>query len=168
MSAQGNLNIHLTSKRRQQQAVIKVKESKEFMEVMENLTDLCFNNTDKMEEGLYIELQNTFMELFNLSLMTDIVIQSGKKMRNQNKQRFTIEQKRQAFANGCPYMTMCNNCSRIINKSFMKEHLASNVCKDNQKIIAAAGKDGINDMFNNDVLDKYVVGGGSDGSNQSS
>jgi len=154
--ASGNININLTNNNRKQQATIKVKESKEFMGVINKLTDVVFNNTDQMSEGIYLELQNGFMELYNLSLMTDIVLQSKKSHREQNRARYTMEEKRAAFANGNPHLTMCNNCSRIICKSFLTEHLASNVCKDNQKILEAAGKDGINDNFNEDVLCKYI------------
>lgn len=157
MASNGNINVVLQSAKKKQQATIKVKESKEFMAVINKLTDLVFNRTNEMSEGLYLDLQNGFMELYNLSLMSDIVIQSRKKQREQGRMSYTMEEKREAFANGNPHLTMCNNCSRIINKSFLKEHLASNVCKDNKKIIEAAGKDGISVAFNGDVLCKYTA-----------
>ena len=161
MATNGNINISVNANKKKQQATIKVKESKEFMFVMNKLTDMVFNRTTEMSDGLYLDLQNGFMELYNLSLMGDILIQSRKKHREQGRLSYTMEEKREAFANGNTHLTMCNNCSRIINKSFLKEHLASNVCKDNKKIIEAAGKDGISDAFNGDVLCKYT-------SNQSS
>lgn len=156
MATNGNINVVLNSNKKKQQATIKVKQSQEFMAVMEKLTDLCFNRTSEMSEGLYLELQNGFLELYNLELMSDILIQSKKKHREQGRLSYTMEEKREALKNGAKHIIMCNNCSRIINKSFLKEHLASNVCKDNKKIIEAAGKDGINENFNEEILCKYI------------
>ena len=157
MASNGNINVVLKSTNKKQQATIKVKQSQDFMNVMEKLTDLCFNRTNEMSEGLYLELQNGFLELYNLELMSDILIQSKKKHREQGRLSYTMEEKREALKNGAKHIIMCNNCSRIINKSFLKEHLASNVCKDNKKIIEAAGKDGINENFNEEILCKYIT-----------
>ena len=166
--ATGNINIALNSNKRRQQASIKVKESKDFVEVMNRITDLIFNRSEEISSGLYLELQNSFMEIYNLELMSEIVIQSNKSIRTQNRARYTMEEKRAAFANGNPLLTMCNNCSRIICKTFMKEHLASNVCKDNKKIIVAAGKqNGINDHFNEEVLCQYITPPAANGSQSS-
>ena len=155
--ATGNINMIINGDKRKQQATIKVKESKEFMNIMNNITDLVFNRSEEMSSGLYLELQNTFMELYNLELMSDILLQSNKTVRNQNKTNMSMEQKRQALRNGATHMIMCNNCSRVVCKSFLTEHLSSSVCKDNKKIIEAAGKDTLNNNFNEEVLCKYIT-----------
>tara|TARA_R110001599_G_scaffold80943_1_gene218623 strand:+ start:7254 stop:7739 length:486 start_codon:yes stop_codon:yes gene_type:complete len=155
--ATGNINMIINGDKRKQQATIKVKESKEFVNVVNNLTDLVFNRSEEMSSGLYLELQNTFMELYNLELMSDILLQSNKTVRNQNKTNMSMEQKRQALRNGATHMIMCNNCSRVVCKSFLTEHLSSSVCKDNKKIIEAAGKDTLNNNFNEEVLCKYIT-----------
>ena len=154
--ASGNINMIVNGNKKKQQATIKVKESQMFMGVMNRLTDMVFNRTDEMSDGLYLELQNTFMELYNLELMGDILVQSKKQHRNQNRLSWTMEEKREALKNGATHMVMCNNCSRVVCKTFLTEHLASNVCKDNKKIIEAAGMDGLDDTFNEDVLCKYI------------
>ena len=165
--ATGNINMIVNADKKRQQASIKVKESKDFMAVMNNITDLIFNRSEEMSSGLYLELQNSLVELYNLELMSDIIVQSNKVHRNQNRARYTMEEKRAAFASGNPLLTMCNNCSRIVCKSFLTEHLASNVCKDNKKIIVAAGKDGINETFNEDVLCQYITPPATNGSQSS-
>ncbi len=88
--------------------------------------------------------------------MGDILVQSKKQHRNQNRLSWTMEEKREALRNGATHMVMCNNCSRVVCKTFLTEHLASNVCKDNKKIIEAAGMNGLGDTFNEDVLCKYI------------
>ena len=155
--ATGNINMIINGDKRKQQATIKVKESKEFVNVVNNLTDLVFNRSEEMSSGLYLELQNSFMELYNMELMSDILVQSNKTIRNQNKTNMSMEQKRQALRNGATHMIMCNNCSRVVCKSFLTEHLSSSVCKDNKKIIEAAGKDTLNNNFNEEVLCKYIT-----------
>tara|TARA_R110002153_G_scaffold71960_1_gene188729 strand:- start:517 stop:1002 length:486 start_codon:yes stop_codon:yes gene_type:complete len=155
--ATGNINMIINGNKRNQQATIKVKESKEFMNIMNNITDLVFNRSEEMSSGLYLELQNSFMELYNMELMSDILVQSNKTIRNQNKTNMSMEQKRQALRNGATHMIMCNNCSRVVCKSFLTEHLSSSVCKDNKKIIEAAGKDTLNTNFNEEVLCKYIT-----------
>ena len=151
--ATGNINMIINGDKRKQQATIKVKESKEFMNIM----NLVFNRSEEMSSGLYLELQNSFMELYNMELMSDILVQSNKTIRNQNKTNMSMEQKRQALRNGATHMIMCNNCSRVVCKSFLTEHLSSSICKDNKKIIEAAGKDTLNTNFNEEVLCKYIT-----------
>lgn len=166
MSAQGNINIQLKSTKRQQQATIKVKESKEFMDVMTDITDLVFNKSTEMSDGLYLELSNKILELYNLELMSDIQIQSAKRLVNQSKHRYTPEQKRKALENGSPYLKMCDNCGIVISKK-NNDHYNNGKCKDTSILVSVISDAELEENHNSKMVCKYI-GGGSDGVNQSS
>ena len=136
--------------------IIRVKESKEFMEVLGKITDILENNIDRMEDVVYLNMYNELMNLYCLDLTMDIIIKSGGRVINQNKVHIPYEQKRKAVENGNPRLTCCDLCLRVISKSGVKQHQKSEVCKDN-RVVFKATQANLMDA-NARAVDEYILG----------
>lgn len=163
MATNGNnnnaLNVNAAGTGRKQQATIKIKESKIFMEKLNALSSTLFEGCGDIPDGLYLKLQNDLLQVYNTEICLEIQIAAAKKEKKTSKHKYTMEEKRAAFAAGNPHLTMCENCSRIVRKQFLNEHMKMNVCKDNRKIIDACldtDGDELANEFNEDILCKYV------------
>lgn len=157
--ASGNINMLLntTGNKKNYTKIIRVKESKEFMEQLGKISDILEENSDRMEDVVYLNLYNELMNLYCLDLTMDIIVKSGGRVINQNKITMSYEEKRKAVQNGNPNMEVCKNCLRIIRKTSLKEHLKSDICRDNRVVFNATNAN--LDNANAKAVDEYILNG---------
>lgn len=152
--ATNGINIVLNGTRKNQQKTIKVLDSLEFMEVLNGLSDILFDSSDKMEEGVYLELYNKLEVLYSLDLTIDIIDKSGGKIVNKSKGAISFEKKRKALQNGDTSFVLCPKCNTCLKKISLPQHLLSNKCVDTHHT-ADAMECQLTDAENSAILEKY-------------
>ena len=149
------LNLTTTPNKKNYTKIIRVKESKEFMTQLAKCSEILEDNSDKMEENVYLNLYNELMNLYCLDLTMDICVKAGGREINQHRVHMTYEQKRKAIENGDPRKTCCPKCLRIISKIGVKQHQRTDICKDNRVVFGVTNAD--LEGANAKAVDEYIL-----------
>jgi len=134
---------------------VNVADAKEIVEFIHHFQNLLDENTDKMNEGLYIELCDALVNLYCNEFYVDLEIMSGGTSRAGAGKRQPLDAIRRLARERPDKAIVCPRCNTPLMIRSFEKHLRTTKCKDFYYALNSGGVVLDADSLNELIIEKY-------------
>ena len=137
---------------------VNIRDAQEIMEYIWKIQDIVFENNEKMEDGVYMTLMDTLMEMSGGEFYIELD-ETARKAKRASFTRVKAENMRKYVKQNPDKGCLCPRCDTPLMKASLAKHLKSKECKDKAyTIIASGGAVGNEETLNQKVIEEYENG----------